>query len=100
MQDRYEPSVGDWYKDEEGRSFEVVAVDEDEGSVEVQYFDGSLEEYDIEIWSELELEPIAPPEDWTGPFDDLERDDLGDTETPLRPEDWDGPWDNLDRDDY
>lgn len=100
MQDRYEPSVGDWYKDEEGRSFEVVAVDEDDGSVEVQYFDGSLEEYDIEIWSELELEPVSPPEDWTGPFDDLERDDLGDTETPLRPEDWDGPWDNLDRDDY
>ncbi|MGC1953130.1 MAG: DUF6763 family protein [Gammaproteobacteria bacterium] len=100
MQEHYEPSVGDWYRDAEGRSFEIVAVDEEDGSIEVQYFDGAVEEYDIETWYELEIEPTAPPEDWSGPYDDLEKDDLGDTEVPMHPEDWNGPWDDIEREDY
>lgn len=94
-----EPVVGNWYKDAQGRSMEVVAVDEDEEAVEVQYFGGEIEELTLDTWYELELEPIPPPEDWTGPFDELERDDRGDSDRPIHPEDWDGPWDELDRED-
>jgi hypothetical protein len=75
----------------------VVAFDEDAGLVEVQYFDGDVSELDLEVWRETVIEQIAAPEDWTGPFDDLEADDLGDTEKPRHPEDWDGPWNELDR---
>lgn len=100
MQDRYEPSVGEWYRHLDGRCFEVVAVDEDSGTIETQYFDGEVEEYDIETWYELEIEPTAPPEDWSGPYDDLVHDDMGDTEAPMRPEDWNGPWDDIEREDY
>jgi hypothetical protein len=77
-----------------------VAVDEEDGSIEVQYFDGAVEEYEIETWYELEIEPTVPPEDWSGPYDDLERDDMGDTEVPMHPEDWNGPWDDIEREDY
>ena len=100
MQEHYEPSVGDWYRDAEGRSFEIVAVDEDDGSIEVQYFDGAVEEYELETWYELDIEPTSPPEDWSGPYDDVERDDMGDTEVPMHPEDWNGPWDDIEREDY
>ena len=61
----YTPNVGDWFKDAQGQSFEIVAVDEDEGSVEVQFYDGEIEEYDADSWRMLYLVPIAPPEDWT-----------------------------------
>lgn len=91
----FEPRVGDWYETLEGRTFEVVAVDEDEGTVEIQYFDGDVEELDVDTWSDLELQSAAEPKDWTGPFDDLERDDLGDSEAVFRPEQWGSPLDEV-----
>ena len=93
------PRVGAWYRDTRGRRFEAVAVDEGERLVEVQYFDGDVSELDFEAWEQTVVEEIAAPEDWTGPFDDVESDDLGDTERPMRPQDRDGPWNELDRED-
>ena len=93
------PGVGNWYQDRQGRRFEVVAFDEEAALVEVQYFDGDVSELDMEVWEETVVQAIEEPEDWTGPFDDLEADDLGDTERPRRPQDWDGPWNELDQED-
>ncbi len=69
-----EPVIGNWYKTDDESTFEVIAVDED--SIEVQYFDGGIEEFDGAAWKEMALEEIEAPEDWSGPFDDLEKDDL------------------------
>ena len=74
------PTIGHWYRITGGDSFEVVAVDDDDGTIELQYFDGTVEEMDIEDWqAEKEggtLEEIEPPEDWTGSVDvDMEEDD-------------------------
>ncbi len=74
------PTIGSWYRIQGGESFEVVAIDEDDGTIELQYFDGTLEEMDIEDWqAEQEagtLEEIEAPEDWTGSVDvDPEEDD-------------------------
>jgi hypothetical protein len=93
------PEIGCWYRDARDRRLEVVAFDEEAGLIEVQYFDGDIDELDREAWAETVLEEIAAPEDVTGPFDDLGADDLGDTERPVRPEGWEGPWDALDRED-
>ncbi len=99
MPNELDPIVGEWYKNlDDEQTFEVVAVDEDEGTVEIQYFDGEIEEIDLENWYELNLEPIEPPEDWSGPFDDLERDDLGYTDMSMHPDEWSNPLDELDRD--
>lgn len=77
MANEYDPIVGNWYRVTNRRQeFEVVAVDEDEGLIQVQYFDGDLEEMEREAWEELALELSDPPEDWTGPVDVVE---LGDT---------------------
>lgn len=63
------PVVGDWYRRFNGALFEVVAIDRDDGTVEVQHFDGTLEEFDLESWEEQDFEEAHAPEDWTGSVD-------------------------------
>lgn len=86
------PRASQWYRHlNKGQEFQVTAIDETERTVEIQHFDGDVEELDLEEWYALDLEAIAPPEDWTGPMDDIERDDLGYTETGMRGADWTKP---------
>lgn len=81
-----DPIIGNWYRNlESGDQFEVVALDDDAQTVEIQFFEGEVEELDMDSWESLVLEAIDPPEDWTGPFDDLVPDDLGDNGLPHRP---------------
>ena len=63
------PIVGEWYRRPNGALFEVVAIDRDDGTVELQLFDGTLEEFDLDAWDEQEFEEAQPPEDWTGSVD-------------------------------
>lgn len=67
------PVIGNWYRLQGGESFEVVAFDDDDGTIELQYFDGTVEEMDIEDWHAAAeagaLEEIEAPEDWTGSVD-------------------------------
>ncbi len=69
-----QPGIGDWYRLKEGGAlFEVVAFDADDGTIEIQYFDGAVEEMDIEDWDgqweEGALESAEPPEDYSGAVD-------------------------------
>lgn len=77
-----QPEVGSWYRTGSGTTFEVVAIDEDDGTVEVQYFDGTVEELDLEDWEAQsangEIEAAEAPEDWTGSVD-VESDDAAPT---------------------
>jgi hypothetical protein len=83
------PVINKWYKDyEDGQLFEVVALDDTDETIEIQYFDGSLEEIDYDTWDEMQLTTAAPPEDWSGPFDDLEADDLADPDFPSQDTDF------------
>lgn len=66
---QYQPVIGEWYETPNGESFEVVAYDPDEGSIEIQYLDGAIEELDLENWLELPLSPSEPPEDWSESMD-------------------------------
>ena len=86
------PIVGNWYRHlDKGQKFEVVAIDEDAKIIETQHFDGDIEEIDLDDWYDLDIEPIAEPEDWTGPMDEIEPDDLGYSETSMGTSDWDAP---------
>jgi len=68
-----QPEIGAWYRLRGGESFEVVAVDEDEGTIEMQAFDGTVEEMDIEDWESQrasgEIENAEAPEDFSGSID-------------------------------
>ena len=82
--------VGNWYQGlEKDQKFEVIELDEEKGIVGIQYFDGDLDQIDLEEWYEMDIESIEPPEDWTGPVDQVERDDLEYSDTGE--EDWSRP---------
>lgn len=88
----HKPIVNQWYHHlDKGQRFYVTAVDENDGTVEIQHFDGDIDEIDSGEWRALKIEPIAQPEDWTGPVDDIERDDLGYSETDMTEEEWGEP---------
>jgi len=73
---RAEP--GEWYLDcQSGNVFQVVGVDEDDGSIDVQFADGAVEEFLAEDWEAMSLARSGQPEDWAGPYDDLQVDDIG-----------------------
>ncbi len=86
---------GDWFQLTTGEQFEVVAVDEDGGTLEIQYFDGAVEEIEEDIWDELVPQPIAPPEDWSGSLDMPPEDIPADPEAGN--EDWVNFIDRMDR---
>ena len=63
------PEIGRWFRRANGTVFEVVALDEQAGTVEIQQFDGTVDEVDLEIWPEWPLVEISAPEDWSGSVD-------------------------------
>lgn len=71
------PEIGSWFRGGDGKTFEVVAVDDKDQTVEIQHFDGTLEEVDVDGWREMAAHPIEAPEDWSGSMD-VEGDDLPD----------------------
>lgn len=90
------PIVGEWYRRTgSDTQFEVVAIDRDDGTVEVQHFDGTVEEFDLESWAEQEFEEGQPPEDWSGSVD-IEQEDF-DTGESLSMNSWGDPLGSLDR---
>lgn len=92
MTNELDPLVGQWYFHlEKGQRFTVTAIDEDANIVEVQHFDGDLEEYNLSEWRDLDIELSEEPENWAGALDIAEPDDLGTEITDTQPEDWEEP---------
>lgn len=86
------PQIGQWYAHrDKGERFQVTAIDEASRSIELQYFDGDLDEVDENAWYAMSLDRIEPPEDCTGVLDDVETDDLGYSETDMSERDWQEP---------
>ena len=90
------PRTGSWYKNDVGESFEIVAQDEEDETLELQYYDGTIEELDREAWELLNPEPIAPPEDWGGAMD-VSKEDYLPPEMHGEPEDWLCELDRMDK---
>jgi hypothetical protein len=94
------PVVGQWYRGGTNELFEIVAIDEEDQTIEVQYFDGTVTEIDFDSWNEQCMDDLIDaadaPEDWSGSVD-IEAEDLG-----REPEDnaqpgWTNPHDRLAR---
>jgi len=89
-----DPIIAQWYHyPQKSEKFQVTAIDEQSDSVEIQYFDGNIGEFELTTWYTLEIEPIETPADWTGPLDNIEKDDLTPVGTEMRSEDWNAPYD-------
>ena len=98
------PVISKWYQDvSEDEIFEVVAVDDDSGTIAIQYIDGDISEIDFETWQQMNLLPAEPPDDLRELeyLDDEELDNpRGNYREPL----WEDPFDDSkpdgDEDDY
>ena len=77
------PVIGNWFRRPDGVLFEVVAVDEDDGTIETQHFDGTIGEVDIENWSSMLLVEVSAPEDWSGSVDMDPEDYVGQKENDM-----------------
>ena len=70
MPNELDPIVDQWYTHrDKGQRFYVVAIDEDGNAVEIQHFDGDLEELGLDEWRELAIELSEEPENWAGALD-------------------------------
>jgi len=87
-----DPIEGTWYCHlDKGQRFFVVAVDEEARTVEIQHFDGDVEEVDFATWYQMDLEVCEAPDSWSGPFDIGNPDDLGTEISDTRASDWNAP---------
>ena len=86
------PEIGQWYLHrDKGEMFLVTGYDDEARTIEIQNFDGDVDEIEAAAWGTMPLERAAQPEDWTGPLDDVEVDDLGLSETGMSAADWAEP---------
>ena len=89
------PVVGRWYKDlQTAALFEIVAWDPAAHTIETQYLDGEVSEYDLDAWREMLLEPAEAPEDWRAGYE-LDDDDALDPDLPFHPQDWNNPLNSI-----
>lgn len=92
------PVIGAWYQDAtEDQIFEVVAVDDDTASVEIQYVDGEVSEFDFETWQQMLLLSAKPPEDWRVSYE-LSDEDRSITDDVFVPDKCSDPLSDLDFD--
>lgn len=92
------PVIGGWFKDRQtGALFEVVDWDPTTLTIETQYLDGEVSEYDLDAWREMPLERAEAPEDWRAAFE-LDDEDLLDPDLPMHPDDWSNPLNHIEPD--
>lgn len=84
--------IGQWYlRRDTGEIFQVTALDEESRTIELQTFDGDVNEIEQEAWGLLPLTLAEAPQDWTGPVDDAHIDDIGFSEVQRTEEGWTAP---------
>lgn len=93
MLNEYKPIIDQWYwHHDKGPLFCVTAIDDEERVVEVQHFDGDLEEITFAEWRSMQdIELGEEPENWSGSLDISEPDDFGTEVTDTRGADWNEP---------
>jgi len=71
------PQIGQWYaRTDTGDVFQVTGLDEGGGTIEIQSFDGDVDEIENPLWAGLPLESAPPPEGAMEPVEDMEAQDL------------------------
>lgn len=90
------PVIGQWFRRPSGVIFEVVAVDEGDRTVEIQQFDGTIDEVDVENWTDLSVIEVSAPEDWSGSVD-MDPEDIVDKNGSDMPHGYHDPMEYLDK---
>ena len=98
MPNELDPIIDQWYVHlDKGQQFYVTAIQEADNTIEVQHFDGDLEEFTLDEWRELDIALSEEPENWSGPIDVAEVDDYGTEITDTETDVWTEPGENFRR---
>jgi hypothetical protein len=98
MPNELDPQIDQWYAHvDKGQHFFITAIDEEQNTIEIQHFDGDIEELSLDEWPDLQIELSVEPENWSGSLDIAEQDDLGTGVTDTRPDDWTEPGEDFRR---
>lgn len=89
------PIIGHWFERPGGTWFEVVAIDESGETVEIQQYDGTIDQITVNAWFRMPVVEVAAPEDWSGSVDMDPEDFVGKSDDDL-PFGYQGPLDFLD----
>jgi hypothetical protein len=91
------PVVGQWYRPStsKGQLFEVISIDDLDSNIEIQFFDGNIDQLEMESWLEMDISPEYAPENWFGAIDVPELDDLGSSITDTSEDDWYMPFEEI-----
>jgi hypothetical protein len=83
-----DPQIGQWYeRTDNGGIFQVIGFDDGARTVEIQSFNGDIDELEAEMWASLPLVLAQPPEDWLESMDDLQAEDVACSEAETLLED-------------
>ena len=86
-----QPLVGKWYKDVQINAlFEVVDWDPGTLTIEIQYLDGEVAEFDLDAWREMMPQRAEAPEDWRAAFE-LDDEDYAGSGPAIAPRRLDQP---------
>lgn len=89
MKGNPKPVLGNWYRQlDQGMEFQVVAYDDSDGIVEIQYDDGDVEAIELDDWNAMALETIEPPHDWTGSMAEFDGDEDENSDLDVNEDDW------------
>ena len=65
------PQIGQWYlRADRSQPFQVVATSARDQTVDVEYFDGTVDEWPLSHWHGLDIEETGAPPDSSGAFDE------------------------------
>lgn len=82
-----EPVVGGFYEDEDGRTFEVISFDENDGTIEIQYSDNTSDEIDLDDWYGLDLERLESDDEDEEVTEEPDDSDASDDDDDLEDDD-------------
>jgi hypothetical protein len=78
------PQIGAWYATSHLPDiFEVVAIDDDQGTIEIQYENGDLDELEFDEWQTGRFLTASPPDGALGVPNEDDWDDDLQLENPL-----------------
>ena len=93
MRNELDPRIDQWYAHfDKGQRFYVIDVNEDKDIIEIQNFDGTIDEFDFDTWYDLDIDMCEAPENWSGALDIDNVDDLGTEITDTPRSDWNAPF--------
>jgi len=94
-----EPVVGKVYEDADGLAFEILEFDEDDGTIEIQYEDGTIDEIDLDTWYEMDLQQVKTPDKSDDDIEDEEEEEEKKPKVAKDEDDEDDDYDDYDDDD-